>query len=83
MKAHLDKNKILDLMAKNNIGTFKELCQYCGIENYGSFMAALNKNCASPEISWLIADSLDVDIMDIWSVDWDRDARRSENGNNS
>ena len=83
MKVYLDKDKVKDKMFDSNIKTFRQLCELTGICDPQYLSHVFTHKVASPEISWLIADYFDCDIKDLWSVDWDRDARRADNGNNS
>ena len=78
MKVYLDKDKVQDKMFEQNIKSFRLLCKLSGI-SYGQLFQTFYYKSASPEMSWLIADTLNCDVMDIWSVDWTRDARRTSN----
>ena len=75
MKVYLDKEKIQDKMYEKDIKSLKKLCNLAGA-SYGLLFQNFRLKCANPELSWLLADCLECDIMDIWSIDWEKDARR-------
>lgn len=75
MKVYLDKDKVLNQMILHRVKSYKQLAELSGAE-LNTLCSALSSKRASPEVSWLLADYFDCDIMDLWSVDWERDARK-------
>jgi lambda repressor-like predicted transcriptional regulator len=69
MKVYIDKEKVLSIMRGKGIKTIKQLCVGAGIEQDAMNQTFWRKG-SSPRLSWLIADFLECDVMDFWSVDW-------------
>ncbi|MGN1133333.1 MAG: helix-turn-helix domain-containing protein [Oscillospiraceae bacterium] len=78
MKVYLDSSKISTMMMKKGYHTLTDLCNDAGIKR--EYLSQSMNRRASPEMSWLIADLLECDIKDLWSVDWTAETRRRFSG---
>ncbi|MCM1508281.1 MAG: hypothetical protein NC177_14305 [Ruminococcus flavefaciens] len=70
MKIILDEDKLLEIMRKNGVKSYVELCRESGV-NLGSFHSRRQHRTLSKESFWLLADYLNCHVEEIQIADWE------------